>query len=318
MSKLSLCFPTFYYCAVKKNTPLLQYDAVSILLLGVKKDEIRFDSEIDITDTIASNYVKGKKSISKLIMNMLLQCNEAEIIRRLELLELQNISYINNSLSKLIDAAYNISAQERFAMKERKNAPESELEFIAAVFMSAVRCPKASACAIDEDIDSQIKAIRTPTSSETELYDISRAISMQHTRVESRYDSVKVKEFLNLAQTAGTGVMALDDAHIQSVFEFGSKLYNYYLTTFTGPGDVMADAISQMNFFAGSTAILVHLAYSNDIAISFAEAISRAIQEQLDKNTLLYFGTNPREDLPASVCRVKILYCKTKNITGTA
>jgi len=290
----------------------LQYDAVSILLLGKKKGDIELSV---ITDTVASNYVKGKKPISKPIMDALLQCDEAEIIRRLKLLEFQNVSYINNVLSSLIDEAFNISEHDKASIKERKNSQDSEFSFIAAVFMAAIRCPKASACVIDSDIELQIKAMRKPTSSIPELYDITRAVRMQHTQIEFPHDYKKVTEFFNLSQTTGTGVMTLDNGHIQSVFEYGTKLYNYYLTTFSGPAGNMAEAISQMNFFARSTAILVHLSYANDIAISFAESISRAIQAQLDPDAMVYFGTDPREDLPVSVCRVKILYCKSKDIS---
>lgn len=51
MSRLSLCFPTFFCCAVKENTPLLQYDAVSILLCGGKRKDVTWT---DVSDSVAS------------------------------------------------------------------------------------------------------------------------------------------------------------------------------------------------------------------------------------------------------------------------
>ncbi len=83
MDALFLNFPTFYHSAIKGNTSLPQYNAVSVLLLGNVRENCTKES---IDDPSVSVYVSGKKPIRKSILTPLLNISHEEAVRRLHML----------------------------------------------------------------------------------------------------------------------------------------------------------------------------------------------------------------------------------------
>lgn len=85
-----LNFPTFYHCAIKGNTALSQFNAVSVLLLGKVREEC-VDEVVD--DSVVSVYVSGRKSIRKSILTPLLGVSHDEIVGRLNRLGIQDVQH---------------------------------------------------------------------------------------------------------------------------------------------------------------------------------------------------------------------------------
>lgn len=83
-------FPTFYHCAIKGNTALSQFNAVSVLLLGKVREEC-VDEVVD--DSVVSVYVSGRKSIRKSILTPLLGVSHDEIVGRLNRLGIQDVQH---------------------------------------------------------------------------------------------------------------------------------------------------------------------------------------------------------------------------------
>ena len=86
--QIPLSFPVFYQAVIKQQLTLKQYDAVNLLLLGKRYNDC---VEIQISQSMAANYVSGKKKVSKDIIAQLLDCPPAECKRRLQALGLQNL-----------------------------------------------------------------------------------------------------------------------------------------------------------------------------------------------------------------------------------
>lgn len=60
--QIPLSFPVFYQAVIKQRLTLKQYDAVNLLLLGKRYNDC---VEIQISQSMAANYVSGKKKVSK-------------------------------------------------------------------------------------------------------------------------------------------------------------------------------------------------------------------------------------------------------------
>lgn len=133
MDLLPLNFPVFYQCVVKGNTNLLQYDAVSVLLLG----KLRKDCEtIYIRDAEATGYISGKKSIKKEIMSQAMRISEEDARKRIEELGFQNLAGIANAMRELLGIV-NIHP----VMLKKIREEQDDLAMITETFMMALRSP---------------------------------------------------------------------------------------------------------------------------------------------------------------------------------
>lgn len=141
MEKSLLNFPLFYQELVKQNTPLHQYDAVSILLLG----KLRADcSNIVISDQMAAHYVHGKKNIRKEILSLLLQCPLKEIERRIELLGFQDVDAVAEHGISLLGSVLFVGEKVKASLYS-KYKEKGSYSFLAELFLAAIKCPVSAA-----------------------------------------------------------------------------------------------------------------------------------------------------------------------------
>ena len=138
MEPLFLNFPTFYHSAIKGNTNLSQFNAVSVLLLGKVREKCT-DEAID--DPSVSVYVSGKKQIRKSILTPLLSVSHKEIVERLHMLGIQDIQRMVDALTTLIEEVANLSDTVKAPLLKLARTAGAEYDFVAEAFLMAIKCP---------------------------------------------------------------------------------------------------------------------------------------------------------------------------------
>lgn len=133
MELLPLNFPVFYNCIVKGNTPLHQYDAVSILLLGKLRGNC---DSIYIRDAEATGYISGEKNIKKEILNQVTRISKEEARERIDGLGFQDLAGIANAARELLTIV-NIP----FNMRQKIRDTKDDLSVITDTFIAALKCP---------------------------------------------------------------------------------------------------------------------------------------------------------------------------------
>lgn len=133
---LPLNFPVFYYCAVKGNTNLPQYDAVSILLLGKPR---RHCSGIVISDADATNYTSGRKNIKNEILMDLLDIEKSEVGKRIQALGIQDTASIAKALRQLLITEIDLS--KKILDRLLHTYKQEDTDFISEVFLLAIKSP---------------------------------------------------------------------------------------------------------------------------------------------------------------------------------
>lgn len=131
---IPLTFATFYICGIRKFTNLTQRNCTNFLLTG---KYVNTDSVDILSDSMCSNYVKGKKPLNSDIQVELLKLSKDEVIRRLSQIGIQNFTSSACGLQILVKNS-NLSDYE----KERLiNCYKSnhELPFVAEVFLSCIK-----------------------------------------------------------------------------------------------------------------------------------------------------------------------------------
>ncbi len=157
MNNLPLSFPVFYHGIVKDNTNLPQYDAVSILLLGIPRQKC---VEVVISDAEASAYTNGQKQIKRVILSELISISQDEAERRISMLGFQDTTSIANMLNKLL---YAIDISDSL-QKNILNPDKNEIGFIASVFRLAIRYPSKKANHLSTNDKIAIKDILSSSS----------------------------------------------------------------------------------------------------------------------------------------------------------
>lgn len=140
MDILFLNFPTFFHSAIKSNTSLPQFNAVSVMLLGDVREKCTEDS---IDDPSVSGYVNGKKPIRKSILMPLLAISHEEVVRRLYMLGIQDIQRMVDALTTLIGEVINLSNTAKAPLLALAEKTGADYDFVAEVFLAAVKCPPA-------------------------------------------------------------------------------------------------------------------------------------------------------------------------------
>lgn len=133
MDLLPLNFPVFYHCAVKGNTNLSQYNAVSVLLLGKLRDDC---IDVIISDAEAAGYTSGKKRIKKDVLTQVTQISNEEARNRIEALKFQNYPRIANAVRELLTI---VDIPVDIQQKVRQNT--DNLAVIADTFIIAIKYP---------------------------------------------------------------------------------------------------------------------------------------------------------------------------------
>ena len=131
---MPLTFATFYTCGIKRFTNLTQRICINLLLRDgyaeAKENEI-------LSDSVCSNYAKGKKALNSELQVELLGLSGEDIIERLHKIGIQNYAAVSDALQVLVEKS-SLSANEKRELLECRR-PDNELEFIAAVFLKCIR-----------------------------------------------------------------------------------------------------------------------------------------------------------------------------------
>lgn len=130
---IPLTFATFYACGIKQSTNLTQRNCINLLLRGY----IGSDSSDILSDSVCTNYAKGKKNLSNELRVKLLNLDRESVIDRLEKINIQDFTVVSNALIALvINSALPENEKQRLL---KCNESEDELAFIAEVFLNCIK-----------------------------------------------------------------------------------------------------------------------------------------------------------------------------------
>ena len=159
MNAIFLNFATFYHSAIKNNTSLPQFNAVSVLLLGNIREKC---TEESIDDPSVSGYVNGKKPIRKSILMPLINISHEEVIRRLHMLGIQDIQRMVDALTTLINEVSNLSKTAKVPLFELAKKTGAEYNFVAEVFLTAVKCPTVFTRRLSSEMIQHLNSLGWP------------------------------------------------------------------------------------------------------------------------------------------------------------
>ena len=130
---MPLTFATFYTCGIKQCTNLTQRDCINLLLKGY----LGSDSNDILSDSVCSNYIKGKKNLTNELRVDLLYLTQEEAINRLNSISIQDFTIVANALFSLVTNSSLPNNEKKRLLKYRES--ENELAFIAEVFLSCLK-----------------------------------------------------------------------------------------------------------------------------------------------------------------------------------
>lgn len=134
-SVLPLNFSTFYLCGIKPFTKISQRNCVNLLLKGVHPTS---DNTFDVlSDSVCSNYIKGKKSIKDVLRIELLNLPMDTLKKRIDSVGIQDPMQTLSALQNLIKISTLQQKTKSTLLKSAEN--EDTLLFIAKVFIHAIR-----------------------------------------------------------------------------------------------------------------------------------------------------------------------------------
>lgn len=139
MSDYPLNFPVFYACAIKGRTVRKQLDIVQALLTGKYADDC-LDGE-KIQDSIISGYISGRRRISVQTLHDVSACSHEELVRRFEMIDLYNTDGSAQNIQRFLEEQRPVGETETLRLLEYAQICPSPLDFLAEVFLTALRCP---------------------------------------------------------------------------------------------------------------------------------------------------------------------------------
>lgn len=152
--QIPFSFPVFYQSVIKERLTLKQYDAVNLLLLGKRYSEC---FEIQISQSMAANYVSGKRKVSKDIIAQLLECTPAECKRRLQALGLQNLDQGVFCLKYMLyNGEIQLNDYDRARLLHLVRNDKDFYNFLAEAFILAIKCPPQDVRPLTEDEKSTL------------------------------------------------------------------------------------------------------------------------------------------------------------------
>lgn len=158
--QIPLSFPVFYQAVIKQRLTLKQYDAVNLLLLGKRYNDC---VEIQISQSMAANYVSGKKKVSKDIITQLLDCPPAECKRRLQALGLQNLDQGVFCLKfMLYNGEIQLNDYDRARLLHLVRNDKDFYNFLTEAFILAIKCPPQDVRPLTEDERNALHAYQLP------------------------------------------------------------------------------------------------------------------------------------------------------------
>lgn len=139
---IPVAFPLFYRCVVYENTPLLQYDAVNILLRGFTMNTVESNGVLIEPPSIESPkctaYISGKRKVTQTLLNAIFDCSHDEIVRRMKELRLVNIEIAIRRLAAVVSDYSPFSTADNQRFKERPASPKDQYDYLADFFVLAL------------------------------------------------------------------------------------------------------------------------------------------------------------------------------------
>lgn len=140
MSNYPFCFPVFYACAIKGCTTRKQLDIVQVLLTGKYADECMEGEKIQ--ESIISGYISGRRKISVPLIYDVNACTHEELVRRFQMINLQNCDRSAEKIRDLLQVTRSIGETETQRLLEYGKSCKTPLDFLAETFLTALRCPQ--------------------------------------------------------------------------------------------------------------------------------------------------------------------------------
>lgn len=158
--QLPLSFPVFYHTVIKERLSLKQYDAVNILLLGKPFVDC---VEYQISQSMAANYVSGKKKINKDYISAFLQLSTSEIKRRLQSLGLQNLDQGVLCLKYMLyKNELIVSESDRSRLLHLVRTDKDQYNFLTEALILAIKCPPQDVLPLTEEERKTISVYQEP------------------------------------------------------------------------------------------------------------------------------------------------------------
>ena len=149
ISRLPLNFPVFYKCAIARKSNLRKNECVNILLTGYRRGE---SESSDISDKDSTCYTNGKKAIPKSLFGSITEAPIEEIKTRIAKLELYDVNHSVFALKNLLNTMVSMNEETK---KELLNI-DDQYDFLARVFLTALRYPRREIFELTQDIKDAI------------------------------------------------------------------------------------------------------------------------------------------------------------------
>lgn len=166
MQILYLNFPIFYRIVVKGNTGFRQNETVNLLLLGKLHSE---RNERELSASVVSNYVAGRKRISAYLLSAITSCTDFELERRFRRLGLHNLDASIQILTASLDKFSNIDSSARDSLMQKTADRKHPYAFLIHLFRIALTCPASGYHTITKAELSLIASLR-PSDSKNGIF----------------------------------------------------------------------------------------------------------------------------------------------------
>ena len=348
MDGLLLNFPTFYHSAIKNNTSLPQFNAVSVLLLGDVRENC---TEESIDDSSVSGYVSGKKSIRKRILTPLLNVSHEETVRRLHMLGIQDIQRTVDALTLLIGEVSNLSITAKaplLALAETKNA---EYDFVAEVFLTAVKCPLVFTHRLSKEMIQYLNSLGWPEqsaapdpidSSEAAHETASNPENILEASIQKENDQVLIKfsqeaqevfvSYRNLSipedkkaaircilgpHLNDPGIIYLQDDDVASIIT-EEEGFHYSLVELRGTWQSIAVELSRWKKSPNCVGCIYQLEGASDMGLDNIENLFSSIHDLIHEDAVLIFGVKFALEFHTGQVRICIIFKTQDILSGNA
>ena len=149
-----LNFPVFYACAIKGRTGRKQMDVVQALLTGKYAQECLEGEKIQ--ESMISSYISGRRRISVQAIYAVSACSHEELVRRFQMVDLYNSDDSARNVRRFLEELCPVGETETRRLLAYGESCETPLDFLAEVFLAALRCPPGEVGVLTEDTQRRL------------------------------------------------------------------------------------------------------------------------------------------------------------------
>lgn len=268
-------FAFYYNLLIKNNTPLKQYDAVYILLLGQTRSDYQknnsfHDGYIEISDSARTNYICGADRIRQEILLPLLNTPLDEYIRRLKMLQIPDIQSTFYSLKKAA-LEYHFTFDFPFSNVE---SSDDAYHLLAIAFQKCLQCPKSSR--LSKESMKHLQLIREKTCSDPEIND--PFIAHAFGTFQGYLGSISPSQYMSYQQKILTSdrVIVLNEDKLPDISLMSVKNVPYW--KFYGTFNLMQTLIFEQKIFNQLPGLVIYIDMppNDDLNHSILQTIHKA------------------------------------------